>query len=294
MQAAINAARADLPSNLLSNPIYRKVNPADAPILIISLTSATLTRGQIYDAASTVLSQQLSQLSGVGQVIISGAALPAVRVELQPQALFKYGIGLEDVRASLAAANANSPKGVVDLGRQRLQIYTNDQATHAADYRPLVVAYRNGAAVHLTDVATVLDDVQDLRNLGLANSKPAVLVIVFKQPGANVIETVDAIKAAVPKLKSALPENVDIQFASDSTVSIRASLADTELTLLISVALVTFVVWLFLRDGRATLIPVVAVPVSIIGTFGGMYLLGYSPRQSLFDGADHLHGVRGR
>ena len=276
VQAAINAARADLPTNLLGNPIYRKVNPADAPILIISLTSPTLTRGQTYDAASTILSQQLSQLSGVGQVIISGAALPAVRVELDPHALFKYGIGLEDVRAALAAANANSPKGIVDLGGKRLQIYTNDQASHAADYRPLVVAYRNGAPVRLTDVATVEDSVQDLRNLGLANGKPAVLVIVFKQPGANVIKTVDSIKAAVPTLRAALPSNIDIQFASDSTISIRSSLADTETTLALSVLLVTLVVFVFLRNARATLIPVVAVPVSVIGTFGGMYLFGYS------------------
>jgi multidrug efflux pump len=276
VQAAISAARADLPTNLLSNPTYRKVNPADSPILIISLTSSTLTRGQIYDAASTVLQQQLSQLTGVGQVNISGAALPAVRVELQPQALFKYGIGLEDVRATLASANANTAKGIVELGGQRLQIYTNDQASHAADYRPLVIAYRNGTAVHLTDVATVEDSVQDLRNLGLANGKPAVLVIVFKEPGANVIQTVDAIKAIVPRLQASLPHDIDIAFASDSTTSIRASLADTETTLLISVALVTLVVWLFLRNARATLIPVVAVPVSVIGTFGGMYLLGFS------------------
>ncbi len=276
VQAAINAARVDLPTNLLSNPIYRKVNPADAPILIVSLTSPTLTRGQIYDAASTVLSQQLSQLSGVGQVIISGAALPAVRVELRPQALFKYGIGLEDVRAALAAANANAPKGIVELDRQRLQIYTNDQASHAAEYRPLVVAYRNGGAVHLTDIADVQDSVQDLRNLGLANGKPAVLVIVFKQPGANVIQTVDAVKAAVPKLKAALPSAIDIAFQLDSTLSIRASLADTEITLAVAVLLVTLVVFVFLRNARATLIPMVAVPVSVIGTFGAMYLLGYS------------------
>ncbi len=276
VQAAINAARADLPTNLLSNPTYRKVNPADAPVLIISLTSSTLTRGQIYDAASTVLQQQLSQLSGVGQVLLGGSALPAVRVELQPQALFKYGIGLEDVRATLASANANSPKGIVELGGQRLQVYTNDQASHAADYRPLVIAYRNGAAVHLTDVASVEDGVQDLRNLGLANGKPAVLVIVFKQPGANVIQTVDAIKASVPTLQAALPHDIDLQFASDSTLSIRASLRDTEVTLLLSVALVTLVVWLFLRNLSATVIPIVAVPVSVIGTFGAMYLLGYS------------------
>ena len=276
VEAAIQAARADLPTNLLSNPIYRKVNPADAPVLIVSLTSGTLTRGQIYDAASTVLSQQLSQISGVGQVIISGSALPAVRVELDPHALNKYGIGLEDVRAALASANANSPKGVIDIGGQRLQVYTNDQASHAADYRPLIVAYRNNAPVHLTDVATVDDSVQDLRNLGLANGKPAVLVIVFKEPGANVIQTVDAVKAAVPKLQAALPHDIDITFASDSTVSIRASLADTEVTLGIAVLLVTAVVFLFLRNLRATLIPLVAVPVSVIGTFGPMYLLGYS------------------
>ena len=276
VQAAINAARADLPTNLLSNPIYRKVNPADAPILIVTLTSPTLTRGQIYDAASTVLSQQLSQLSGVGQVIISGSALPAVRIELQPQALFKYGIGLEDVRAAIASANANAPKGIAEIGDQRLQIYTNDQASHAADYRPLVIAYRNGAAVHLTDVASVEDGVQDLRNLGLANGKPAVLVIVFKQPGANIISTVDEIKAVVPKLKAALPSSIDITFASDSTISIRASLADTEFTLGMAVLLVTVVVYVFLRNVRATLIPMVAVPVSVIGTFAVMYLLGYS------------------
>ena len=276
VEAAINAARADLPTNLLSNPIYRKVNPADAPILIVSLTSATLTRGQIYDAASSVLQQQLSQLSGVGQVNLSGSALPAVRVELEPHALFKYGIGLEDVRAALAAANADTPKGTIDLGRQRLQIYTNDQAAHAADYRPLVIAYRNGRAVHLTDVATVSDSVQDLRNLGLANGHPAVLVIVFKQPGANVIATVDAVKAAIPKLRAALPAGIDIAFASDSTLSIRGSLADTETTLVIAVILVTLVVWLFLRDWRATLIPMVSVPVSVVGTFGVMYLAGFS------------------
>ena len=182
VQAAINAAQADLPANLLSQPTYRKVNPADAPILIIALTSGTLTRGQMYDAASTVLQQELSQLPGVGQVIISGAALPAVRVELDPQMLFHYGIGLEDVRSALSSANANSPKGEIDIGPKRLQIYTNDQSNKAAQYRPLVVAYRNGDAVRLSDVADIEDSVQDLRNLGLAGGKPAVLVIVFRQP----------------------------------------------------------------------------------------------------------------
>jgi len=276
VQAAINAARADLPSNLLSNPTYRKVNPADAPVLILALTSKTLTRGQMYDAASTILAQQLSQLSGVGQVIISGAALPAVRVELNPQALFNYGIGLEDVRSALSSANANAPKGTIELSDERFQIYTNDQATRAADYRPLIVAYRNGRAVLLQDVADVQDSVQDLRNLGLANGEPAVLVIVFRSPGANIITTVDGVRASVPKLKAALPHDVAITFASDRTTTIRASLADTERTLIISVVLVTLVVFAFLRNIRATLIPAVAVPVSVIGTFGAMYLLGFS------------------
>ena len=276
VQAAINAARADLPSNLLSNPTYRKVNPADAPVLILALTSKTLTRGQMYDAASTVLAQQLSQLSGVGQVIISGAALPAVRVELNPQALFNYGIGLEDVRSALSSANANAPKGTIELSDERFQIYTNDQATHAADYKPLVVAYRNGRDVRLQDVADVQDSVQDLRNLGLANGEPAVLVIVFRSPGANIITTVDGVRASVPTLKAALPHDIAITFASDRTTTIRASLVDTERTLIVSVLLVTLVVYAFLRNIRATLIPAVAVPVSVIGTFGAMYLLGFS------------------
>jgi multidrug efflux pump len=276
VQAAINAARADLPSNLLSNPTYRKVNPADAPVLILALTSKTLTRGQMYDAASTILAQQLSQLSGVGQVIISGAALPAVRVELNPQALFNYGIGLEDVRSALSSANANAPKGTIELSDERFQIYTNDQATHAADYRPLIVAYRNGRDVRLDDVADVEDSVQDLRNLGLANGEPAVLVIVFRSPGANIITTVDGVRASVPKLKAALPHDIAITFASDRTTTIRASLVDTERTLIASVVLVTLVVYAFLRNIRATLIPAVAVPVSVIGTFGAMYLLGFS------------------
>ena len=276
VQAAINAARADLPADLLSNPTYRKVNPADAPVLILALTSKTLTRGQMYDAASTILAQQLSQLSGVGQVIISGAALPAVRVELNPQALFNYGIGLEDVRSALSSANANAPKGTIELSDERFQIYTNDQATHAADYKPLIVAYRNGRDVQLQDVADVQDSVQDLRNLGLANGEPAVLVIVFRSPGANIITTVDGVRASVPKLKAALPHDVAITFASDRTTTIRASLSETERTLVISVVLVTLVVYAFLRNIRATLIPAVAVPVSVIGTFGAMYLLGFS------------------
>jgi multidrug efflux pump len=276
VQAAINAARADLPTSLRSNPTYRKVNPADAPILILALTSKTLTRGQMYDAATNVLSQRLSQLSGIGQVIIGGAALPAVRVELNPKALFKYGVGLEDVRAALASANANSPKGAIEADGIHYQIYTNDQASHAVDYRPLVVAYRDNAAIRLSDVADVRDSVENLRNAGFANGKPSVLVILFRQPGANIIEAVDSVKAAVPQLMAAMPADMDLLIANDRSTTIRSSLHDTELTLVISVVLVTAVVFLFLRNARATVIPAIAVPVSIIGTFGAMYLLGYS------------------
>jgi multidrug efflux pump len=276
VQAAINAARADLPAALKTNPTYRKVNPADAPILILALTSNTMTQGQIYDAASNILAQQLSQLSGIGQVIIGGSALPAVRIELNPQALFKYGVGLEDVRAALAAANANSPKGTIDDGDQRYQIYTNDQATKASDYASLVVAYRNGAAVQLRDVAAVTDSVEDVRNLGLSNGQPSVLVILFRQPGGNIIDTIDGVKAELPSLQAALPADITLAIAIDRSTTIRASLHDTETTLVIAVILVTIVVFLFLGEIRATLIPSVAVPVSILGTFGAMYLLGYS------------------
>nr|MDA8253103.1 efflux RND transporter permease subunit [Rhodospirillales bacterium] len=276
VEAAIQAARADLPSNLRSNPTYRKVNPASAPILILAMTSQTLTRGQLYDSAVNVLQQRLSQINGIGQVILGGGALPAVRVELNPQALFHYGIGLEDVRAALASANANSPKGTIAEGARRWQIYTNDQATRAADYRPLVIAWRNGAAVRLTDMAEVSDSVEDLRNEGMYNGKSAVLAVLFAQPGANLINTIDAVKAELPHLVAALPRDVDVALIGDRSVTIRASLYDTERTLLIAVVLVMLVVFWFLRNGRATLIPSVAVPVSIVGTFGAMYLLGYS------------------
>jgi len=276
VQAAIVAARADLPANLKSNPTYRKVNPADAPILILAMTSKTLSQGQMYDAASNVFQQRLSQISGVGQVIIGGSALPAVRVELNPKALFKYGIGLEDVRAALASANANSPKGMIDDGNQRYQVYTNDQSTKAADYAPLVIAYRNGAAVQLSDVAAVNDSVEDVRNLGLSNGQPSVLVIVFRQPGANIIETIDSVKESLPHLQAAMPADVNVTVAIDRSTTIRDSLRDTELTLVIAITLVTLVVFVFLRNFRATLIPGIAVPISILGTFGGMYLLGYS------------------
>jgi multidrug efflux pump len=276
VQAAINAARADLPTSLRSNPTYRKVNPADAPVLILALTSKTLTRGQMYDAATNVLSQKLSQIDGIGQVIIGGAALPAVRVELNPTALFKYGFGLEDVRAALASANANSPKGAIDSDALHYQLYTNDQASHAADYRSLVIAYRNSAAVRLSDLADVQDSVENIRNAGLSQGQPAVLVILFRQPGANIIDTVDSVKAAIPQLMAAMPADMNLLIANDRTTTIRSSLHDTERTLLIAVGLVTLVVFLFLRNARATLIPAIAVPVSIIGTFGTMYLMGYS------------------
>jgi multidrug efflux pump len=276
VQAAINAAAADVSTSLSSNPSYRKVNPADAPLMILALTSKTLTRGQLYDAASNVLQQRLSQLDGIGQVSIGGATLPAVRVELNPTALFKYGIGLEDVRAALASANANSPKGAIEQDDHRFQLYTNDQARLAADYRPLIVAYRKGAAVQLSDVADVQDSVQDLRNEGRANGEPSVLVILSRQPGANIIDTVDQVKAELPQLQAALPSDVNVTIVSDRSATIRASLRDTKWTLLLAVALVTFVVFLALGDVRAALVPAVVVPVSIIGTFSGMYLLGFS------------------
>jgi multidrug efflux pump len=276
VQAAINAARADLPTSLRQNPSYRKVNPADTPVAILAMTSNTLTRGQIYDAASTVMQQALSQIDGIGQVTISGSSLPAVRVELNPLALFKYGIGLEDVRAALASANAHSPKGALEDGDRRFQIYTNDQANRAADYRPLVIAYRNGAPVRLTDVGEVRDSVENIRNQGLSNGKPAVLVSLYRQPGANIIETVDRVKAVLPQLEASIPNAIQVDLTMDRTKSIKTSLHDVQRTLLIAVALVVLVVFLFLRNLRATLIPSVAVPVSLIGTFAAMYLLGYS------------------
>ncbi|HUZ66261.1 MAG TPA: efflux RND transporter permease subunit, partial [Beijerinckiaceae bacterium] len=221
VQAAINAARADLPTSLRTNPSYHKVNPADAPVLILALTSKTLTAGQLYDSAATVLEQKLSQIKGVGQVDVSGGALPAVRVELNPGPLFKYGIGLEDVRAALASANADSPKGAIEVGDKHYQIYTNDQARRASQYRGLVIAYRNGAAVHLSDVADVENSVENIRNAGLANGLPAVLVIIYRQPGANIIQAVDDVKAALPQLEASLPSGIAISLASDRSTTIR-------------------------------------------------------------------------
>ena len=276
VQAAINAARADLPTSLRSNPTYHKVNPADAPIMVLALTSTTRTAGQIYDIASNVLQQRLSQLDGIGEVDVVGSALPAVRVELNPGALFRYGIGLEDVRAALASANANSPKGAIEDSDYHYQIYANDQASHAADYRDLIVAYRNNAAVRLADVADVVDSVEDLRNAGLSNGKPSVAIVLSRQPGADIIEAVDGVKAVLPRLAASLPGDVDLTVVVDRSITIRGSLRDTERTLITAVALVIFVVFVFLRNPRAAAIPSVAVPVSIIGSFGVMYLLGFS------------------
>ena len=276
VQAAINAARSLLPSGLPSNPTYRKVNPADAPVMILSLTSATLSQGQMYDAASTVLAQALSQVDGVGEVDVGGSSLPAVRVEADPAVLDRDGIGLEQVRAAIVASNANRPKGVLEDSTRHWQIAANDQMMRAADYRPLIVAWRDGAPVRLGDVASVSDSVQDLRNAGLADGRPAVLILIRRQPGANVIATVDRVKAILPALRASIPAAIDLDVASDSTATIRASLRDVERTLLVAIALVILVVFLFLRRWRAAAIPAVAVPVSLVATFIVMALAGYS------------------
>jgi len=276
VQAAINAARSLLPSGLPSNPNYHKANPSDAPVMILSLTSDTLDRGQMYDAASTILAQSLAQVQGVGQVDVGGSSLPAVRVELNPTALNRYGIATSTVRTAIATTNANRPKGALEDDERHWQIAANDQAQKAADYLPLIVAYRKGAAVRLGDVATLTDSVQDLRNGGLSDGKPAVLLIVRRQAGANIIETVDRVKAILPRLQASIPSSINLTISSDSTTTIRASLHDVERTLLIAISLVIMVVFIFLRRWRAAVIPAVAVPISLIGTFGIMYLCGYS------------------
>ncbi len=276
VQAAIQAARTDLPSSLPSNPSYRKVNPADAPVMILALTSDSLTRGQMYDAASTVIAQKLSQVAGVGQVTVGGGSLPAVRVELNPTVLNRLAISMDDVRNAITANNANRPKGLVEDGDKSWQIYANDQAKTAADYLPIIVAYRNDAPVRLSDVGEVVDSVQDLRNYGTANGKPAVIVLINRQPNANIIDTVDRVQALLPELRAAVPASIDLQVMVERTSTIRASLKEVERTLVISVGLVIMVVFLFLRNFRATLIPAVAVPVSLVGTFSIMWLAGYS------------------
>jgi len=276
VQAAIAAARVDLPVTLKKNPTYRKSNPADAPIMILTLTSDVLSKGQMYDVASTTLAQKLSQVDGIGNVIVGGSALPAVRIELNPFALNKYGISLEQVRKSIAGTNANLQKGAVEDETRRWEIATNDQAKKAADYIPLIVGYKNGNPVQLSNVGEVVNSVEDLRNAGIANGKPAVLLILFKQPDANIIETVDQIRSLLPQLRASIPRSIELGVQLDQTTTIRASLHDVEHTLLIAVALVVMVVFLFLRNVRASLIPSVAVPISLLGTFGIMYLCGFS------------------
>ncbi len=276
VQAAINAARSDLPTTLRANPTYRKVNPSAAPVMILALTSKTKTPGQIYDEASNILNQQLLQVRGVGDVQIGGGSLPAVRIELNPFALNQYGISTEDVRAAIQAGNANRPKGIVQGKGRRLQIQTQTPGPHASDYAPMVVAWRNGAAVRLRDVADVIDGVEDTRTLGLYNGEKAIIVLIRSQPEANVIETVDSVRALLPALQAELPADVALHVASDRTHSIRASLHEVELTLLVSVILVVLVVSLFLRSLRATLVPAVASVTALLGTFGVMYLLGFS------------------
>ncbi len=276
VQAAINAARSYLPANLPNNPTWHKSNPSDSPIMILALTSDTLDTGRMYDAASTILQQKVSQLSGVGLVSVGGSSLPAVRVELNLSALYRYGISLEEVRAFLASANVNIPKGQLSDDSRTWDISTNDQLLKAEFYKPLIVTYRNGAPVRLADVASVQDSIENLRAFGMANGKPSVVLVIFRQPGANIIETVDSIRAAFPQLQAAIPQAITLSVVLDRTETIRASVRDVGRTLILSIFLVIVVVFLFLRNLRITLIPGVAVPLSLIGSFGVMYLLGYS------------------
>ena len=276
VQGAINAAQSLLPTGMPSRPSWRKINPSDAPIMILTLTSDAWSQGELYDYASTQLAQKLAQIDGVGDVSIGGSSLPAVRVALNPQALFNQGVSLDAVRTAISNANQRRPQGAIEDNQQRWQIKTNDEMKTAAEYQPLIVHYSNGAAVRLQDVAKVTDSVQDVRNAGMANAKPAILVMIRKLPEANIIETVDRIRAAVPELRDSIPASIQLDVAQDRSPTIRASLAEVEQSLIISVVLVILVVFVFLRSGRATLIPAVAVPVSLIGTFAAMYLCGFS------------------
>ncbi|WP_058969261.1 multidrug efflux RND transporter permease subunit MdtC [Type-D symbiont of Plautia stali] len=276
VQAAINAAQSLLPTGMPSRPTYRKANPSDAPIMILTLTSDIYNPGQLYDYASTQLAQKLSQIQGVGDVTVGGSSLPAVRVDLNPQALFNQGVSLDAVRTAISNANQRRPQGAIDDVQQRWQVRTNDELQTASEYLPLVVHYNNGAAVRLSDVANVQDSVQDVRNAGMTNGKPAILLIVRKSPDANIIETVDRIRSEMPMLHEVIPAAIDLQIAQDRSPTIRASLQEVEQSLIIAVALVILVVFVFLRDWRATLIPAAAVPVSLIGTFAAMYLCGFS------------------
>jgi len=276
VQASINAARGNLPANLPNNPSYRKVNPADSPVMILGLTSSLMSREKMYDVASTVLQQKLSQVKGVGQVFVRGGALPAVRVEVNPIALNARGLGLEEVRMAIMQANLNRPKGDISVGDRTWSITANDQILTAADYQPLILTYRSGAALRLSDVARVMDSVENVRNAGLTNGQPAIMVMVFRQPDANIIETVDRVRAVLPELQTALPPSMEMRVLIDATRTIRASVSDVQLALMISIGLVILVVFLFLRSVRSTLIPSVVVPISLIGTFGVMYLLGFT------------------
>jgi hydrophobe/amphiphile efflux-1 (HAE1) family protein len=276
VQGAINAARGFLPANLTSNPSYRKVNPSDAPILILSLTSDTIAKPALYDAASSILQQKLSQVKGVGQVFVGGSSLPAVRVELNPLQLNRYGISLDSVRGVISATSVNRPKGTLTSGDRNWEVGTNDQLRKADEYLPLVVSSRSGAVVKLSEVASVQNSVEDIRTTGIVNGKPAVMVILFRQPGANIIETVDSVRGLLPQLKAALPGAIDLSVVLDRSPPIRGSLHDVGVSLVISGILVILVVFWFLRNVRATVIPALAVAVSIIGTFVVMYLCGYS------------------
>nr|WP_246600268.1 efflux RND transporter permease subunit [Candidimonas humi] len=276
VEAAIQAARADLPTTLRGNPSYREYNPADSPVMVLALTSDTLTKAQLYDSADSVIQQQLSQINGVGEITLGGGALPSVRVELQPGKLNSYGIGFEDVRAAISAANADSAKGHIDQDGIRYDVVSNDQISKAAPYRDLVIAYRNGAPVLLRDVADVQDSNENIRNAGLYNGKSAVLVIVYPRPGSNVVDTVAQIRKVLPSIEATLPNGIHVGVAMDHSESVHASVQDTERTLFLAVLLVVGVVFVFLRSPRATLVPAVALPLSIVGTFGPMYLLGYS------------------
>ena len=276
VQAAINAAASLMPTGMPGRPSYRRDNPADAPILILSLTSENLSRGQMYDVASTILAQKVAQIPGIGQVQIGGAALPAVRVELNPNALSKYGVGLEDVRTAIAQTNVAQPKGVMESDGQRWQVQANDQARKAEDYLPLIISYRNGAAVRLSDLGEAVNSVEDLRNVGIKNGKPAVLLILKKQPLANVIETVDQALALLPQLRASIPSTVNLEVVVDRSLTIRASIAEVEHSLFIAIGLVMLVVLVFLRDLRSSLVPIIAVPVSLIGACAVLYFFNYS------------------
>jgi len=276
VQAAINAARGQLPTNLPSNPTYRKVNPADAPIMFLALTSDLVSRARMYDVASSILQQKIAQVKGVGTVFVGGGALPAVRIEVNPTVLNTYGLSLEDIRTFMGSANANQPKGLLSNDVNSWALNTTDQLHTASDYKPLVIKYVNGAAVHLTDIANITDSVEDLRNAGIANGKTAVLLIMFRQPGANIIDTVDRVHALLPELQAAVPASVTLTTLRDRSLTIRASVRDVEHTMAISIGLVILVVFLFLRNVRSTFIPSIAVPLSIVGTFGVMYLFSYS------------------